>query len=106
MAEKSILDQIVKQRRKSRVSERAQDDLIRQFVAGATARTAADLVDVNRHTATLYFHKWRKLISLKLVMMMWTASPQRHLVPKCGRRSGTERETVHERVYAHRAGFG
>jgi hypothetical protein len=40
------------------------------------------------------------------VMMMWTASPRRHLVPKCGRRRATERETVHERVYTHRAGFG
>ncbi len=36
------------------------------FVAGATARTAADLVGVNRHTATLYFHKLRELIALRL----------------------------------------
>jgi transposase len=60
------LDQIVERRRKSRSHERVQEDLIRQFVAGATARTAADLVGVNRHTATLYFHKLRDLIALKL----------------------------------------
>ena len=57
---------MVEQGRKSRLLKRIQDDLIRQFVAKATARAVADLVDVNRHTATLYFHKFRKLISLKL----------------------------------------
>jgi len=39
---------MVERRRKSRLPERVQEDLIRQFVAGATARTAADLVGVNR----------------------------------------------------------
>ena len=57
---------MVKHRRKSRLTECVQEDLIRQFVAGATARTAAELVVVNRHTATLYFHKLRELIALKL----------------------------------------
>ena len=57
---------MVERRRKSRLPERVQEDLIRQFVAGATARTAADLVGVNRHTATLYFHKLRELIASKL----------------------------------------
>ena len=33
------------------------------FVAGATARTAADLVGVNRHTATLFFRKLREKIA-------------------------------------------
>jgi transposase len=37
--------------------------LIKQFVAGATARAAADLVGVNRHTATLYFCKLREIIA-------------------------------------------
>ena len=57
---------MVEHRRKSRLTERVQEDLIRQFVAGATARTAAELVGVNRHTATLYFHKLRELIASKL----------------------------------------
>jgi transposase len=41
--------------------------LIIQFVAGVPARTAAELVGVNRHTATLYFHKLREVIAAKLV---------------------------------------
>jgi transposase len=40
--------------------------LIVQFVAGASARTAAELVGVNRNTATLYFHKLRELVAAKL----------------------------------------
>ena len=42
-----------------------QEDLIRQFAAGATAGTAADYVGVIRHTATLYFHKMRKFSAQK-----------------------------------------
>ncbi len=57
---------MVERRRKSRLPERVQEDLIREFVAGATARRAANLVGVNRHTATLYFHKLLELIALKL----------------------------------------
>ena len=57
---------MVERRRKSRLPERIQDDLIRQFNAGSTARTAAELAGVNRHTATLYFHKLRELIAVKL----------------------------------------
>ena len=57
---------MVERTRKSRLPERVHDDLIRQFVVDATAPTAADLVGVNRHTATLYFHKLRELIALKL----------------------------------------
>jgi transposase len=57
---------MVEQGGKSRLLKRIQDYLMRQFVATATARAAADHVGVNRHTATLYFHKFRKLISPKL----------------------------------------
>ena len=57
---------MVERMRKSRFPERVQDDLLRQFVAGATACTVADLVGVNRHKATLYFHKQRELIALRL----------------------------------------
>jgi transposase-like protein len=45
---KSHLDHTIERRRKSRLPERVQEDLIPQFVAGATARTAADLAGVNR----------------------------------------------------------
>ena len=57
---------MVKSRRKSRLSEGVQRALIVQFVAGVPARTAADLVGVNRNTAILYFYKLRVLIATKL----------------------------------------
>ena len=37
--------------------------MIKQFVAGTTARSAAELVGVNRNTATLYFRKLREIIA-------------------------------------------
>ncbi len=48
--------------RKSRLSQEKQERLIEFFVSGATARTAAALVDVHRNTAALYFHRLRQLI--------------------------------------------
>lgn len=54
---------MVTKRRRSRVSRSIQEDLIKQFVAGTTARAAAELVGVNRNTATLYFRKLQELIS-------------------------------------------
>ncbi len=48
--------------RKSKLSWYKQSRLIELFVAGCTARTAADLVGVNKNTASLYFHRLRLLI--------------------------------------------
>ncbi|STO54230.1 IS1016 transposase [Canicola haemoglobinophilus] len=48
--------------RKSRLSQYKQNKLIELFVAGATARTAAELVNVNKTTAAYYFHRLRLLI--------------------------------------------
>ena len=48
--------------RKSRLSCYKQDKLIELFVAGSTARTAAQLVSINKTTASYYFHRLRKLI--------------------------------------------
>jgi len=39
-----------------------QARLIELFIAGSTARCAAELVSVNRKTAILYFHRLRELI--------------------------------------------
>ena len=36
------------------------------FVAGVTARTAAELAGVNRHSATLFYHKVRQMIAYEL----------------------------------------
>ncbi len=48
--------------RKSRLSQHKQNKLIELFVAGVTARTAAELVNVNKTTAAYYFHRLRQLI--------------------------------------------
>jgi transposase len=55
-----------KARRKSRLFPSIQLELLRLFVAGVPARTAAELTGVNRNTAILYFHKLRELIAEKL----------------------------------------
>lgn len=54
---------MVTKRRRSRLHPSIQEELIRQFVAGTTARAAAELIGVNRHTATLYFRKLREIIA-------------------------------------------
>ena len=51
-----------KLRRRSRLLPSIQKALIVQFVAGVPARTAAELVGVNRNTAILFFHKLREVI--------------------------------------------
>ncbi len=51
--------------RKSRLSKYKQDRLIEYFVSGSTARTAAELVNVNKSTAAYYFHRLREIIALE-----------------------------------------
>jgi len=55
-------------RRRSRLSPSIQRALIVQFVAGAPARLAAELVGVNRRTAILFYHKLRELIADRLAV--------------------------------------
>jgi transposase len=52
--------------RKSRLSPYKQGDLIKLFVVGATARAAAEIVGVNKHTAATFFLRLRELIASKL----------------------------------------
>jgi transposase len=52
--------------RRSRLSTRKQMDLLRMFVAGATARATAAIVAVHRNTATSFFMRLRHLIAGKL----------------------------------------
>jgi transposase len=49
--------------RKSRLNKEKQLRLIEHFVAGTTARCAADLVGVNFKTAAYYFHRLREIIA-------------------------------------------
>jgi transposase len=53
---------MVKVRRRSRLPTSLQEELVKYFV-GATARSAALLTGVNRHTATLFFRKLREVIA-------------------------------------------
>ena len=48
--------------RRSRLSQYKQNKLIELFVAGVTARTAAQLVGVNKNTIVYYFHRLCLLI--------------------------------------------
>ena len=48
--------------RKSRLSQYKQNKLIELFAAGVTARTAAELANVNKSTAAYYFYRLRLLI--------------------------------------------
>ena len=48
--------------RKSRLSQHKQNKLIELFVAGVTARTASELVNINKNAAAYYFHRLRLLI--------------------------------------------
>ena len=57
---------MVTKRRRSRLSASIQRALIVQFVSGAPARMAAEMVGVNRRTAILFYHKLRELIEAKL----------------------------------------
>ena len=51
---------------KSRLCTTNQHKLIEHFVAGTTARCAADLVVVNHKTAAYYYHRLREIIAYKL----------------------------------------
>ena len=53
---------MVTTRRRSRLPQSIQLELIKYFCAGSTARSAADLTGVNRNTAILFFHKLREVI--------------------------------------------
>jgi transposase len=52
--------------RRSRLSSEQTQRLLEHFVAGTPARTAAELVEVNRNTATHFYHRLRKVIAARL----------------------------------------
>ena len=51
---------------RSRLSRYKQDKLIEHFVAGSTARSAAEIVGVNKNTAAYYFHRLRVIIAKRM----------------------------------------
>ncbi len=52
--------------KRCRIKEKQQDRLAEFFVAGVTARTAADLLGVNRKTAAYFFHRLRQIIAVEV----------------------------------------
>ena len=48
-----------------KLSRNKQLELMKYFIAGSTARVAADLAGVHRNTAIRFFHKLREKIALK-----------------------------------------
>jgi len=49
-----------------RLTEKQQDRLAEFFVAGVTARTAAELLGVHRNTAAYFYHRLRQIIAQQL----------------------------------------
>ena len=50
--------------KQSKLSRQLSQQLFQHFIAGTTARVAADLVGVHKNSAALYFHKLRKVIAM------------------------------------------
>jgi transposase len=49
-----------------KLSKKRQESLLQFFAAEVTARTAADLLSINRRTAILFYHKIRQVIASQL----------------------------------------
>lgn len=52
--------------KRSKLTKKQLLKILEHFVAGTTARTAAGLLELNRNTVTLYYHRLRELIAKKL----------------------------------------
>jgi len=50
-----------------RLKGKRQDRLAEFFVAGVTARSAADLVEVNHKTAAFFYHRLREIIAVGVI---------------------------------------
>ena len=49
-----------------KIERKKQIELMKLFIAEVTARTAGELVGVNRRTAILFYHKLREIIAVNL----------------------------------------
>jgi transposase len=52
--------------RYSKLTEKQTNRLCEHFVAGTPARTAAELVGVNKNTAALFYHRLRQIIAVRI----------------------------------------
>jgi transposase len=48
--------------RKSKLSKQKQKKLVEYFIVGATARSTSEILNINKNTVALFFHKLRLLI--------------------------------------------
>lgn len=80
-------------RRESRLPVRVQQKLLKHFVAGTTARTAAKTVGVQGRTAVIFFQRLRLLIASKhesFLLSRWIESYDSYLARRrTGRRGRT-----------------
>jgi transposase len=61
--------------KRCRLTEKQQDQLAEFFVAGVTARTAADLLEINRKTAAYFFHRLRQIVAAEVEKSFPLAGP-------------------------------
>ena len=52
--------------KRSKLSEKQTLSLCEHFVAGTPARTAAELLGVNKNTAALFYHRLREIIAARI----------------------------------------
>src|SRR5271156_2993334 len=52
--------------KRCRITEKDQDRLAEFFVAGVTARTAADLLEINRKSPAYFYHRLRQIIAVEV----------------------------------------
>ena len=52
--------------KRSKLSEMRSARLLEHFVAGTPARTAAELIGVNKNTAALFYHRLREIIAARV----------------------------------------
>ena len=58
-------------RRRCKIAVFRQSKLLEMFEGAVSERTAAELVGVNRHSETLFYHKLREIIAVELEDESW-----------------------------------
>jgi len=84
-------------RRRSRLSDEQTRRLLEHFVAGTPARTAAELVEVNRNTATHFYHRLREIIAAQLAQTALSGDGGEVEVHECYFGSARTSSTGHAR---------
>lgn len=78
--------------RRSRLTARQQSELIKLFVAEATARATAEIVGVNRNTAVRFFMVLRKIVAARIPTYRFPADLAPYFEPLDSRNQGENDE--------------